>query len=104
MFREVGKEIKNRMSGYVFEKAVIYGIAGTMISLVLLAIFYPEYFLASVVVGVVCGYIGYLKAREKAIILYAYGELVDCVMEMKKQICADAQEKEGPPVELPVDE
>ena len=104
MFKEVGKEIKNRMKDYVFEKTALYATVGMMISLVLLALFFPEYFWVSIVVGVICAYIGYLRAREKAMMMYAYGELVDCVMELKKQICAGQQEDTIPSIEPPVRE
>lgn len=87
MFKDVGKELKGRAQEYVLGRTALYGFLGGGISLAAIALVDPEYLFLSFVIGAICAVVGYFVAREKAIMLYAYGELVDCVKEMKELMC-----------------
>lgn len=96
MFREVGKELKGLAKSIVIRNTILYVIMG--IAIVGFSSLIPEGIGIGVLIAVLVIIIGYLSARMKAIELFAYGELVDCVSMMKKQFCDEVKSANPVPV------
>ena len=93
MFKYPGKEIKARMVGHAVWKATEYGLIGMALSMFALGMIDEEQILWGIVVGVFCAVVGYAKGREDALFRYAFGEMVDCVQQMKKSMCGDTKDE-----------
>ncbi len=85
MFKNVGKSIKDRAKEYVFIRTTWHSLIGMIAGLLLMGYVDGPVFVA-VIIGLGCGFASYFSAREKAKMMYAYGELVDCVLQIKTEI------------------
>ena len=88
MFQDVGKELKARAKGYVIWKTIEYVVIGALLAyLVIEAIgLYDRYYLV-VLVAAIFGWHGYSTSREKAMMQYAFGELLDNVKQIRTEVC-----------------
>lgn len=89
MYKNVGKELKIRANGIVYKSMLIYALISGAVTLAgVYLIGNGEYYwaLVAVCIGAI---IGEVIGRNKAIELYAFGELVECVAEIKKKLCED---------------
>ncbi len=85
MFRNVGAEIKGRLGFVVFRKTLVSFLAGVVLC-ILLGNLNRDLIGIGILATVVLTIIGYVNAREKVMLLYAYGELVECVAQIKDNV------------------
>ena len=89
MFKNVGKEIKEDLSGMVLASTVLY----IAISVVGIFFLYQCNFIERAAMfgtGIIAvpffGLIGNIRARRRVMYRYAYGELVETVQKINKQL------------------
>ena len=82
LYKDVGGTLKTIAWIVVFSFVAVFAILGIVIALIAEA---PDIFFVSFIL--LFGLIGYVIGQLFAIQLYAYGELVECVTEIKKKLC-----------------
>ena len=81
LYKDVGGTLKTIAWIVVFSFVAVFAILGIVIALIAEA---PDIFFVSFIL--LFGLIGYVIGQLFAIQLYAYGELVECVTEIKKYL------------------
>lgn len=90
MYKEVGKTLKTFAWINVIAFTGLFALIGMYVAAVSQA---PEMFYIFFIA--LFGLIGYLIGQYTAIWVYAYGELVDSVAEIKKKICEQEESSQG---------
>ncbi len=93
MFANVGGEIKNRAVRYVVWRTLLWAVL-TLLPVVLIWLYTVEttVFLIFIIVWLISLLIAYFHFRDKAMLLYAQGELTENVMIIKNILSARPQD------------
>ena len=106
MFKKVGKTIKDRAEGYVFWRATVSVFIAGIGGLVVFPLFadgndvptWTVLLYFAILIG--APLITYFHCREKAMLIYAYGQLVDDVQTIRECMRPETAEAEPDPEEV----
>lgn len=96
IYKDVGKEIKDIAEGYVWSKAFQYGFIGLIAVVAIIGMFAGSVGPAiapGLIAGFVAGFVGYRVRRRQALMVYAWGELVDRVISLERKLSGDCERK-----------
>ena len=92
MFKNVGKEIKSKAESIVVVRSLLWGIVTILPVIAIIVLSGDETVIAIAgAVWLILLAVAYFHFREKAMLLYAQGELTENVMIIKNIISADPE-------------
>ena len=86
MFKDVGKEIKDIAKSYIAGKMILAALVALVLLAVGITLWQTSGAVLAIFIDMIMLVCVYNVARDKMMVLYAYGELVDCVMALKKHM------------------